>query len=176
MITLIAAIGRNREIGYGNDLLWKIPEDMKHFKTYTMGKVVIMGRKTFASIGRTLPGRKNIVISTQNLANQCVIAHTIESALSIEHCYPELVIIGGASLYEQTIEFADKLVITHVDAEFNADTFFPMIDLTQWKINSTIDGSDETYKYKFVEYIRNENIRDINGEEGRIHVDNRSYL
>lgn len=160
MITLIAAIGRSNEIGYQNKLLWNIPEDMKHFKSYTMGKVIVMGANTFASLNRKpLPGRKNIVISRQELHCLTAIgAKSIDEALSIERCYDEIVVIGGASIYEQTIEHADKLVITHVDAEFTADTFFPFIDLTQWKINSTIDGGNETYNYKFVEYIRNEGI------------------
>lgn len=156
MITLIAAIGRNNELGLKNKLLWNIPEDMKHFKTYTSGKVVIMGRKTFQSIGRTLPGRKNIIVSTQDIGGVAVHAKDIDSALSVEYCYPELVVIGGELLYRQTIERADKLVITHIDAEFEADTFFPTIDLKVWKINSVIEGADENYKYKFVEYVRHE--------------------
>lgn len=163
MVTLIAAIGRNNEIGYKNSLLWNIPEDMRHFRSYTMGKVVIMGSNTFLSIGRKeLPGRKCVVISRKDLHGCGAIpAKSIEAALSIEHCYPELVIIGGASVYEQTIDIADKLVITHVDAEFEADTYFPKIDLTKWKINSIVEGNDINFNYKFVEYIRNEVSRNI---------------
>lgn len=160
MITLIAAIGRNNEIGYNNQLLWNIPEDMKHFKTYTMGKVVIMGRRTFESIGKALPGRKTIVVSSRNINNTAIRATSIESALSVDHCYPELVVIGGEMLYEQTIGLADKLVITHIDAEFSADAFFPKIDLKVWKINKSVESKDDNYNYKFVEYIRNENIGD----------------
>lgn len=155
MITLIAAIGRNRELGSNNKLLWDIPEDMKHFKNYTMGKVLVMGRKTFASIGnKSLPGRKCIVISSQDLGNVAVRAKDIESALSIDHCYPEIVVIGGESIYRQTINLADKLVITHIDSDFNADVFFPEIDLTLWKLQTTIDSSNERYNYRFSEYIR----------------------
>lgn len=156
MITLIAAIGRNNELGLGNQLLWNIPEDMKHFKAYTTGKVVIMGRKTFQSIGRTLPGRKNVIVSTQDIGGVAVHAKDIDSALSIDYCYPELVVIGGALIYRQTIERADKLVITHIDADFTADVYFPAIDLKVWKINSIVEGADENYKYKFVEYVRHE--------------------
>lgn len=158
MITLIAAIGRNNEIGLGNKLLWNIPEDMKHFRSYTMGKVVVMGSNTFASIGfKPLPGRKCVVISKKDLHGCAAIpAKSIEEALSIEHCYDELVIIGGESIYRQTIDIADKLVITHVDAEFEADTFFPAIDLTKWKINSIVEGKDANFNYKFVEYLKNE--------------------
>ena len=161
MITLIAAIGRNNELGLGNKLLWNIPEDMKHFKEYTTGKVVIMGRKTFQSIGRTLPGRKNVIISTQDVGGIAVHAKDIDAALSIEHCYSELVVIGGELIYRQTIDRADKLVITHIDADFEADVYFPDIDLSKWKINSTVEGADENYKYKFVEYVRHETKRVI---------------
>lgn len=155
MITLIAAIGRNNEIGLDNKLLWNIPEDMKHFKEYTMGKVVIMGSKTYASIGkRSLPGRKCIVLTSKDMRELAITARTMASALSIEHCYPELVIIGGSSVYEQAMPYADKLVITHVDAEFTADTFFPAISLTNWQESSRIDSSNNTHTYSFVEYVR----------------------
>lgn len=166
MITLIAAIGANREIGNNNQLLWKIPEDMKHFKSYTMGKVVIMGSNTFGSIGnKPLPGRKCVVISSRDLHGCGAIpAKSVKDALSIEHCYDELVVIGGASIYEQTIDLADKLVITHVDSSFTADTFFPAIDLNVWKINSVKEGEDENYKYRFVEYVRHETLRTVNGD------------
>lgn len=160
MITLIAAIGRNGELGLDNKLLWNIPEDMKHFKSYTMGKVIVMGSNTFASIGnKPLPGRKCIVLSSMCLDGIAIRAKNIDDILSIEHCYPELVIIGGASVYDQMMPFATKLVITHVDADFEADTFFPKIDLTKWVINSILAGSNETYKYKFIEYVKNESSR-----------------
>ena len=154
MITLIAAIGRNNEIGYRNKLLWNIPEDMAHFKSYTMGKTLVMGINTFASIGsKPLPGRKCIVIShTKYNGSSAIHAGSIAEALSVEHCFPEMVVIGGASIYNQTIALADKLVITHVNADFNADTFFPNIDLSKWMINSSTDGNNGTYDYKFVEY------------------------
>lgn len=163
MITLIAAIGRNNEIGFKNTLLCKIPEDMKHFKDYTMGKVIIMGSNTFTSIGsKALPGRKNIVITNQEL--KCVSAiraESVDSALSISHCYDELIIIGGASIYRQTIDKADKLVITHIDKEFEADTFFPKIDMSIWKINGSKQSQNELFNYRFVEYVKNEHIRVI---------------
>ncbi len=153
MITLIAAIGLHNEIGCENRLLWDIPEDMKHFKEYTMGKVVIMGRKTFDSIGRALPGRKNIIITNNPIPN-LLCTNSIEKALEIDHCYPELVVIGGQTIYRQAMKYATKLVITHVDETFKADVFFPKIDLTKWQISSKLDSSNETYKYSFVEYTR----------------------
>jgi dihydrofolate reductase len=168
MITLIAAIGRRNEIGYNNRLLCRIPEDMKHFKEYTMGKVTVMGSNTYASIGgRPLPGRKSIVVSSAATPG-AIHAKDIESALSVNHCYPELVVIGGASVYNQTIDLADKLVITHVDAEFEADTFFPQIDMKKWMINSVVEGKDENFSYKFIEYLRNEATRTVTGKAGTI--------
>lgn len=167
MITLIAAIGRNREIGLDNKLVCSFSEDMKHFKAYTMGKVIIMGRKTFASIGnKPLPGRKCIVISSQDLHGASIRAKDVEEAFSIDHCYPEIVVIGGESVYRQAMPFADKLVITHIDEEFNADSFFPEIDPKVWKINSIVEGGTVPFNYKFVEYIRNEGSGVIKREAG----------
>lgn len=151
MITLIAAVGRRREIGLDNKLLWNIPEDMKHFKEYTTGKVVVMGRKTFDSIGRTLPGRKNVIMTNSVIPNiLCV--KSIKEIQSIEHCYPEIVVIGGESVYNQTIKIADKLVITEIDQEFDADTYFP--DYSNWKELSSRKSNDNTYSYSFKEYGR----------------------
>lgn len=153
MITLIAAMGLHNEIGCENKLLWDIPEDMKHFKEYTMGKVVVMGRKTFDSIGRALPGRKNVIVTSRNIPNiLCV--DSVEKILSIEHCYSELVIIGGETVYTQMMPHAHKLVITYVDDTFTADAFFPNIKLTEWQESSKIDCNNEKYNYSFVEYIR----------------------
>lgn len=153
MITLIAAIGRNNEIGCDNKLLWNIPEDMKHFKEYTTGKVVVMGRKTFDSIGRALPGRKNVIMTSSNIPNMLCVK-SIESLMSIDHCYPEIVVIGGETIYRQMMPYASKMVITHIDEGFDADTFFPKIDLTKWQVTNKIDSSNDTYKYSFVDYQR----------------------
>lgn len=161
MITLIAAVGKNNEIGFKNNLLWSIPEDMKHFKNYTMGKVIVMGAKTFVSIGKPLPGRKNVVVTSHPMLG-VITAKDITSVLSIEHCYNELVVIGGASVYNQTIDLADKLVITHIEEDAaNADTFFPKIDPVQWKINTSTEGESNNPKIRFVEYLRNESSRTI---------------
>lgn len=158
MITLIAAIGKNNELGYKNSLLWKLPEDLSHFKSYTMGKVVIMGSNTFLSLGqKPLPGRKNIVISRQILkCNHAIHAISIEDALSISHCYDEIVIIGGQSIYEQTISLADKLVITHIDDSATADVYFPLIDLSVWKVNSERKSKSINPSFVITEYTRHE--------------------
>jgi len=136
MISLIAAIGRNNELGKDNTLLWKLPADMKHFKEITTLHAVIMGRKTFDSIGKPLPNRRNIVITRDvNYKNSEVeIAHSLSESLDlVGNNDEEIFIIGGGELYEQTMPIADKLYITHIDAEdSNADTFFPEIIPIVW--------------------------------------------
>jgi dihydrofolate reductase len=136
MISLIAAIGKNNELGKSNTLLWHLPADMKHFKEITTLHPVIMGRKTFESIGRPLPNRRNIVI-TRNVnykKDGVELAYSLSEALDL---FPdqneEIFIIGGAELYRQTMPLADKLYITHIDAEDkNADAFFPEIIPVVW--------------------------------------------
>lgn len=136
MISLIAAIGRNNELGKGNTLLWSMPADMKHFRDTTALHTVIMGRKTFESIGRPLPDRRNIVVTRDvNYKKEGVeVAHSLAGALDlVADPNEEVFIIGGAELYKQTIEIADKLYITHVDAEDkDADAFFPEIIPVVW--------------------------------------------
>ena len=155
MITIIAAIGKNRELGFENTLPWKIPEDMQHFKQYTSGKVVIMGSNTFQSLGhKPLPGRKNIVVTSRpRTAIDVIYAGSVQEALSIEHCYDELVIIGGESIYRQTVDLADKMVITHVDSTFVADTFFPEIT-NKWSPGLITQGCSGNFNYRIVEYTR----------------------
>jgi len=127
-ISIIVAVGKNREIGLNNALLWQIPEDLKHFKEKTTGKAIIMGERTFYSIGRALPNRLNIVLSQDPdlKIDGVTIAHSIPEAIEIGGKFSdEVFIIGGGSIYAQTIGLADKLYLTLVDKEFEADTFFP---------------------------------------------------
>ncbi len=152
MITLIAAIGKNNEIGLDGKMPWHIPEDLKHFKEYTIGKTIVMGRKTFQSIRKPLPNRTNIVISKSTQFPDVMNVTSLLDALNYTN--DELVIIGGAQVYQLAMHVADKLVITHIDSEFQADTFFPSIDLNIWKNRSEITGKNETLSYKFVEYTR----------------------
>jgi dihydrofolate reductase len=135
---------------------------------YTMGKMLVMGYNSYVAIGKPLPGRRSIIITHRELATSedlVIPAHSIEAALSVEQHYPELVVTGGGVIYKETIGLADKLIITHIDADFEADVFFPEIDLSVWKINSVIESCDKNYDYKFVEYIRNENIGIVKGEK-----------
>ncbi|MSU44975.1 dihydrofolate reductase [Candidatus Nomurabacteria bacterium] len=162
MISLIAAIGKNNELGKGNDLLWRFPADQKHFREITSGNTVIMGRKTFESIGRPLPNRRNVVITRDaNYKQKGVeIVHSFAGALDL---FPdqkeEIFIIGGAEIYKQIMPVADKLYITHIEAEDNeATSFFPEIIPIVWnEISHEEHQSDEknplSYTFSIYEKI-----------------------
>lgn len=156
-VSIIAAIGKNRELGKNNKLLWNIPEDLNHFRTITARHAVIMGRKTHESIGRALPNRINIVITRDNnyKSEGCVVCGSINEALEIakKSGEKEAFIIGGGEIYKRAISLADKLYLTLVEASFDADTFFP--DYSEFKkIISEQKHKDENYSYKFLEMER----------------------
>lgn len=157
-ISLIAAIGKNRELGKGNELLFKIPEDMKHFRETTRGHTVIMGRKTYESIGRPLPDRTNIVVSRDTNyegGEGVVVKKSIEEALEFAKTIEgeEIFVIGGAQIYQLALQYADKLYLTLVEAEVpDADAFFP--DYSEFKKVSERKSSDENYEYVFAELVR----------------------
>lgn len=141
MISIIAAMGKNRELGLDNKLLWKLPVDMKFFRQTTMGKPILVGRKTYESFGgKPLPGRQNIVITRDDSyqSEGACIVHSIDDALTEAGDVDEIMIIGGASFYEQTLAKVDRLYLTYVDSTFEADSWFPMIDQTQWKESSRV--------------------------------------
>ncbi|MFH0749656.1 MAG: dihydrofolate reductase [Candidatus Gottesmanbacteria bacterium] len=157
MISIIAAIGQNRELGKNNKLLWDIPEDMDHFRSITRSHAVIMGRKTYESIGHALPNRPNIVItrdSTFATPDGCFIVHSLDEAIALGKTKEEkeLFIIGGANIYEQAIDIGDKLYLTIVHANFDADTFFPEYSRFS-KVISTKNGVSNGYSYTFLELI-----------------------
>lgn len=165
MISLIAAVGSNNELGKDNNLLWKLPADMKHFKELTLAHTVIMGRKTFESIGKSLPSRRNIIITRDvnymkgSLAKEAGIevAHSINEALDIlPDKNEEVFVIGGAEIYKQFMPIADKLYITHIDAEDSeADTFFPEIIPIVWNEISHKEHKKDTknpFDYTFSVY------------------------
>lgn len=158
---LIVAIADNNAIGRGNALLWHISEDLKFFRRQTIGCPVIMGRKTFESIGRPLPHRINIVISRRDVAPDGVAlvhslgeAFEIAEATNLERCF----VMGGGQIYAQALDLVDKLVVTHVHTVIeNADTFFPEIDPSVWKVEerSDLQHDEETgYDFEFVTYAR----------------------
>ena len=133
-LTLIVAMDRNRGIGIANQLPWKLPEDLAHFKRTTMGHAIIMGRKTFESIGRPLPGRRSIVV-TRNPAWQATgvtTASTPRQAVELAGDETGAFIIGGAELFKETLHLADRMIVTLIDSVFECDTFFPEIDPDLW--------------------------------------------
>jgi dihydrofolate reductase len=173
IISIISAIGKNNEIGKKNDLLWSLPADMKRFREITRGHAVIMGQKTFESLGRNkegkqvgrlLPNRRNIILTLDKTfkAEGAEIVYSEDELMNLlkttSKPNEEIFIIGGGMIYKLFIDKADKLYITHVDGEFSdADTFFPEIDLNKWqKIKSEKHLKDDSNKYdlEFAEYIR----------------------
>jgi len=157
MISMICAVGKDREIGYKNKLLWTLPGDLKHFKDVTMGHTVIVGQKTFESIGMVLPGRKNIILSLdQNYrVADCEISNNLEEVANrYKDSEDEVFIIGGASIYKQFIQFSKKLYLTLVEDSPEADAFFPDYSEFKNKISESGEYEENGIEYKFVELTK----------------------
>jgi len=152
MITIIAAISKNNAIGKDNKLLWHISEDLKRFKRLTSGNPILMGRKTFESIGKPLPYRTNIILTKDKnyKADGCLVYNKVEDVLSLYE-RNNLYIIGGGEIYKQFIKIADRLEITLVESEFDGDTFFPKIG-SEWFIEKEELGKTNEYNYKFLTF------------------------
>ncbi len=156
MISIIVAIGNNRVIGIKNALPWKLPADMEHFRQLTAQKPLIMGQKTFESIGKALPGRTNIVLTLDKnfQASDCLIAHSMEEALRIaKEKGEEVMICGGVSVYKQFLPLADRMYLTLIDGDFEGDAFFPEFDWNDWKEIERIDNASDgnnPYPYSFI--------------------------
>jgi dihydrofolate reductase len=133
-ISIVVAMAQNRTIGINNTLPWRCPEDLKHFKALTMGHHMVMGRKTFDSIGKPLPGRTTIVVTRDHelKIEGCLIAHSLEEALAACEGDEEIFIVGGAELYAQALPSADKLYITEIRQDVKGDAHFPEFDKTEW--------------------------------------------
>lgn len=127
LIAMVAAMAANRVIGLDNQMPWHLPADLKHFKAVTLGKPVVMGRKTFESIGRPLPGRRNVVISRQAAPQDSAVewVNSVEQALTLLADAPEVMIIGGAEIYRQCLPLATRLYLTEIDLETAGDAWFP---------------------------------------------------
>ncbi|WP_216831023.1 dihydrofolate reductase [Alkalihalobacterium elongatum] len=160
MISFLVAMDNNRVIGKDNDLPWSLPADLAYFKKVTMGHPIIMGRKTYESIGRPLPGRENIIITRNQeySADGCTVMHSLDDVKKfVDHSNKETFIIGGAEIFKEAFPIADKLYITHIDEEFDGDTYFPAFDEKEWKEVSREKGiKDEKnpYDYYFTVYER----------------------
>lgn len=164
MISLIVAKADNDVIGAGNKMPWHIPSELAHFKRRTMGKPMIMGRKTFESLGRVLPGRPHVVISRQilQLPDNCHLAHSLDEAIRCARGLTapgddEVVVIGGADIYRQALPLVDTLYLTEVHLAPEGDAFFPPLDRNQWQETERIDvpaGTDSAIAYSIVTYQR----------------------
>ena len=156
-INLIAAIGKNNELGMNNDLIWKFKEDMKFFKETTMGHPIVMGRKTFESLPKVLPGRKNIVISTSEIVNKEIeIFKSIKDFLIQYKKYnDDIFIIGGATIYKSFIDLATKLYLTEIDdIEENADVYFPNFNKNEWDKEIISEKEENNIRFNHVLYKR----------------------
>ena len=158
-VALIVAVSQNNVIGRDNELPWHLPEDLQYFKSVTMGKPILMGRKTYDSIGRPLPGRTNIVITRDPgwAAEGVVVVNSLEDAISAgaEACKAadsdEVMVIGGAQIYRDCLPIAEKLYLTKVEAEVDGDAFFPKIDMDQWhKISEKAPKAVDKHPYRFL--------------------------
>lgn len=156
MISIIVATSKNRVIGNNNSLIWKLPADLKRFKQITTGNTVVMGRKTYESIGKPLPNRRNIIITrdTNYLVDNCEVVNSLEEALML--CNNDCFIIGGGEIYKQSLDIADKIYLTLVQEDFEGDTYFPEIGKEWTKVSREDFEEDEknAHKYSFIDYER----------------------
>ena len=152
MIKLICAMDLHHGIGSNGKMPWHFPEDLKYFKNLTLNHTVLMGRKTFESIGKALPDRKNIILTHQPEYNQpdCIIVHSLSDALNIDK---DLFVIGGQNLFEQTLPIADELYLTEIHETFEADTFFPQFDASLYH-KEIIKTTNEPFYAEFAKYTR----------------------
>ena len=157
-ISIIVAAAENNAIGKNNQLLCYLPADLKHFKSVTMGKPIIMGRKTYQSIGKPLPGRMNIVLSHEKLEIDGVhVASSLEQAFELTLHEPEVMVIGGASVYKQAIDSAHQVYLTKIHFQFDADTHFPRFDSSEWicqEVSKKERDEQNKFDMTFCKYIR----------------------
>lgn len=158
-ISIIVAMAQNNAIGINNTLPWRCPEDLKHFKALTMGHHMIMGRKTFDSIGKPLPGRTTVVVSRNRelKIEGCIVAHSLNEAITACAGDDEIFIVGGAELYSQALPLANKMYLTEIQQEISGDAFFPAFDLDEWSEVAREQRSQEIPQplaYHFITYQR----------------------
>jgi len=150
LISLIVAMAQNGVIGRDNSMPWRLPEDLKRFRAFTLGKPILMGRKTFESIGRPLEGRTNLVLTRDRswFAPGVIVVHSVEEALTQASASDELVVIGGAEIYRLVLPFARRIYLTHVHADVQGDITFPEFDPTQWAdVEYSSQPADDEHAY-----------------------------
>ena len=153
MITIIAAVGENNELGKDNKIIWHLPDDFKRFKAITSGHYIIMGRKTFESFPKPLPNRTHVVITKNKnykITDGCFVANSIQEAIAMCPKNQDIFIIGGGEIYNQSLEASNSMEITRVHGSFEADAFFPEINISDWNlVKSEFHPVDEKHKYSF---------------------------
>lgn len=152
VVSLVVAMARNRVIGRANRLPWHLPAELAHFKRVTMGRPIVMGRRTFESIGKALPGRLNIVVSRNRafLATGCVVVASLEAAVTAAGDAEEMCVIGGTSLFREALAIAHRIHLTRVEADVPGDTYFPEFDLSQWNEKEiTHHAADDRHAFPF---------------------------
>lgn len=156
MISIIAAIGRNNELGKNNNLIWHIKEDLANFKNITMGKKIVMGANTYKSLPTKLEGREYIILSQtlKEVEDAKVFRNFNELLKYLNNLNEEVMVIGGASIYKLFLPYADKLYLTEIDDVSDADAYFPEFNKENYVINNCISKCDGNIKYKFVEYMK----------------------
>lgn len=156
MISIIAAIGKNNELGKDNNLIWHIKEDLANFKNLTMNKKIVMGASTYKSLPKRLEGREYIILSSKltNIENAIIYKDFNDLLNYLKNLDEEVMIIGGASIYKLFLPYADRLYLTEIDAEAQADAYFPSFDKKQYKKRIIKEENSEDIKYKFVLYER----------------------
>ena len=158
ILSIIVAIAKNHAIGKDNKLLWYLPNDLKHFKDVTTGHTVIMGRKTFDSVGKPLPKRRNIVITRQAISiDGCEVVPSVEAAIELCKAEDEVFIVGGAEIYRQAIPLTNRIYLTIIDQDFEGDTFFPELNPDEWQEKDREDFEPDEknkYKYSFITLVR----------------------
>jgi dihydrofolate reductase len=158
IVSIVVAISENNAIGKDNKLLWYMPADLRHFKDITTGHTVIMGRKTYDSVGKPLPNRRNIIITRQPIAiTGCEVVNSIDAALALCSNEAEVFIVGGAEIYRQAMHLTNRIYLTIIHKEFEADTYFPEIKADEWKQVSKQDFEPDEKNllpYSFITYER----------------------
>lgn len=153
-ITIIAAVGKNYELGKDNKLIWQLPEDLKFFKEQTLNKPIVMGKNTLDSLPKLLPNRLHLVLTHQNIEEneQLKVFHTKEKLLEYINDLEEVMIIGGAKIYEEFIEYATKIILTEIDQEYDADVYFPKFNKDEWYTTELSTHIQDGVKYKHILY------------------------
>lgn len=161
MLSIIVAIAKNNVIGKDNKLLWHIPEDLKRFKELTTGHTIIMGRKTFESLGKVLPNRKHVVLSQNTEINvddeNVIILRDVKLLKEYIESPEENFVIGGGKIYQMLLPYATKLYITKINEDFDGDIYFPIISENQWKEvkrQTGLKNQENPYDYEYIDYVR----------------------